>query len=113
MTKKESRRRVRRPFPDQRIDLHQNHVRAFAAVDERKNCRVAGITAVPIRRAADIHRLKRERKTGRRYQRIDGQILALENMCAAVLHVGRADEKLDRLAGADRLDIQHLGEQVA
>jgi len=34
-------------------------------------------------------------------------------MRAAIFHVGRADEELDRIARADGVDIQHFAKQIA
>src|SRR6266566_7521540 len=63
-------RRHRRRLSNQRIDLNHKHVFRCCRAEERKDNRIAEITAVPIGYAIDFDSAKQQRQTGRRHNRI-------------------------------------------
>jgi hypothetical protein len=86
-----------RPFA--RIDLHQNGVVRVAFAHQRRQRRITGIAAVPVRFAVDLDRMEHGRQAGRGKQDVGVDLLVAEDVAAAGPHIGRGDEQLDRGAG--------------
>ena len=91
--------RARQLQPFARIDLHQNGVMRVAFAHQRRQRRIAGIAAVPVRFAVDLDRMEHGRQAGRGKQDVGGDLLVAEDVAAAGAHIGRGDEQLDRCAG--------------
>ena len=71
-----------------RVNLHQHDVAALAAVDQRVNSRVTGITPIPEMVAIDFHRLEHHGQAGRRHHRAGGQALARKDLRLAAGYAG-------------------------
>ena len=104
--------RRRRGAPHQRIDLHHQHVGAVHPAQQRKDRRVAGVAAVPVRHAVDLDGAKHVGQRGRRHHRVGGDLLAREHAELAGVHVGRRDEQPQLLALADRVEVDEAFDQV-
>ena len=56
---------VRHVFAEQRIDMNDDNVGAGAVIDEREECRISHVAAVPIGFAVDLNRMKHRGQTRR------------------------------------------------
>jgi hypothetical protein len=90
---------ARRVRPFARVDLDQDGVVRIAFANERRDGRIAGISAIPIRLAADLDGAKHRRQAGRGEQHVGADVGVAENPPAAGAHAGRGDEELDRRTG--------------
>src|SRR3546814_1256125 len=67
---------------------------------------------LPVGHAVDLDRLKDQRQAGRGHHHVGGQLVALEDLHAAGLHVGGGDVDLQMRAGAHLLEVDHRLQQV-
>src|SRR3546814_16987835 len=81
-------------------------------IEEGKESGVTHVAAVPVGHAVDLDRLKDQRQAGRGHHHVGGQLVALEDLHAAGLHVGGGDVDLQMRAGAHLLEVDHRLQQV-
>src|SRR5579862_2450615 len=105
-------RRCRRCLPHQRIDLHHQHILGGRGPKKWKDDRIAQITAIPIGHAVDIDGTEDCRQTCGCHDRFRRDLVARENTHPAGLHIGRRDEELQFLAGAQLLEIDEALDQI-
>jgi hypothetical protein len=74
------------PLAQRGVDLHQQQVVGRALGDQRQQRRVAGVAAVPVGLAVDLHRLEQQRQAGRGQHHV-GVSSACGRCAAAAAHV--------------------------
>jgi hypothetical protein len=104
--------RARQVRPFARIDLHQDGVVRVAFAHQRRQGRITGIAAIPVRFAVDLDRMEHGRQAGRGKQDVGGDLLVAEDTAAAGAHTGRGDEQPDGSAGQP-VEIDAFGEHRA
>src|SRR5215831_9748230 len=101
-------RGARRPGSFDRVDRDEKRVLRLAVAYERRDRRVAGIAAIPIRLAIDLDRMEESRQAGGRKQDIGRNLGVAKHAPTAGVNVGRRHEQPDRttrnLREIDRLD---------
>jgi len=95
-----------------RVDLDENRVVRRAFAHQRRDRRVAGVAAVPIGLAVDLHRLEQGRQAGRGEQRVRRDRGVAEHAAPAGAHAGGGDEQLDRCA-RQPVEVDGLGQDPA
>ena len=75
-----------------RVDADHDQVARFRTEVKRRQRRIAGVAAVPVVLAVDLHRLVDLRQGGRGEQHVGRELLVLEHAPQARANVRRADE---------------------
>ena len=97
----------------ERVDLDQDDITGFAFVDQREQCRVAHITAVPIGFAVDFDSFEHERQTGRSHHAVERDCRFPEDFRPAGADVGRCQKHLDATRVVDPVEIDAAGNHLA
>ena len=97
----------------ERIDLDDDDVGASTPVEKRKQRRIAHVAAVPIGLAVDHDGVEQRRQTGRGHDVIGRQLGTFENLDLAGAYIGRGDENLEIIEGANLLEIDGVDEIFA
>src|SRR5262249_59444083 len=88
-------RGARRPGSLDRVDGDEKRVLRRAVAYERRDRRVAGVTAIPIRLAIDLYRMEESRQAGGRKQNIGCKLGVAKHAPATGVNVGRRYEQPD------------------
>ena len=84
----------------------------FALADERGNCRITGVAAIPIGLAFDFDRLEHRRQAGRSEEHLGRNLRVAKYAAAARSNVGGGYKQSDR-SPRDLTKVDTLGENVA
>ena len=101
-------RRARRALALHRIDLNDDDVVRTAGAVEGEDHGVAHVAAVPIGHAADLDRLEHEGETRRCHHHLAGELVAVENLDAPGLDVGRRNEDFNLVAAPHQVEVDHV-----
>src|SRR5262245_21890089 len=83
----------------------------FTLADERRDCRVAGIAAVPIWLSVDFDSLKQRRQTGRGQKDLGRNLGVAENAPTAGSNAGRGPKQADR-GVCDCVEVDRVGQSL-
>src|ERR1700678_246194 len=92
--------------------MHEQNVRRFALVNQRKYGRITRVPTIPVELAVDFDRVHQQRQTSRSEHVLGTKLLAGEDLDLRGAHVRGGQEQLDRILLADALEVDALLDQL-